>query len=147
MTTDLDTLEALARAVTPGQQWFDEWGALMPGMTEYFAALSPDVTLALLARLRAAERDRDLHIAHDRQPYPTAAAYEAVCATLEWERTRLRATERVVEELSDAINFDAIPTLMIFAERNAGVRSVVAKLRDKILDANEALAAHAETLP
>jgi len=25
------------------------------------------------------EKERDLAIAHDRQPYPTAAAYEAVC--------------------------------------------------------------------
>lgn len=29
------------------------------------------------------EHERDLAIAHDRQPYPTAAAYEAVCAANE----------------------------------------------------------------
>lgn len=29
--------------------------------------------------MRSVEKERDLAIAHDRQPYPTAAAYEAVC--------------------------------------------------------------------
>ena len=32
--------------------------------------------------LAAAIRERDLAIAHDRQPYPTAEAYEKVCAAL-----------------------------------------------------------------
>lgn len=32
--------------------------------------------------LRKAQVERDLAIAHDRQPYPTAAAYEAVCVAL-----------------------------------------------------------------
>ncbi len=42
---------------------------------------------AEIARLKEAnmelERERDLAIAHDTQPYPTASAYEAVCAALE----------------------------------------------------------------
>lgn len=33
----------------------------------------------LSGHVRHVERERDLAIAHDRQPYPTAAAYEAVC--------------------------------------------------------------------
>jgi len=35
----------------------------------------------------------ELAIAHDRQPYPTAAAYEAVCAALEDKRKRLEEAE------------------------------------------------------
>jgi hypothetical protein len=46
-------------------------------------------------RLEAAERERDLAVAHDRQPYPTAAAYEVVCAALEDKRKRLEAAEKV----------------------------------------------------
>ncbi|MBE3120155.1 MAG: hypothetical protein IMZ50_15550 [Candidatus Atribacteria bacterium] len=39
-----------------------------------------------LAGKAQAERDRDLAIAHDRQPYPTAWAYEQVCkARTEWQ--------------------------------------------------------------
>lgn len=37
---------------------------------------------SLRARLAEAERERDLAIAHDRQPYPTAEAYELVCAAM-----------------------------------------------------------------
>lgn len=35
---------------------------------------------ALAARCAELERERDLAIAHDTQPYPTAEAYEKVCA-------------------------------------------------------------------
>lgn len=65
---DLDALEALARAATPGP-WFADHdghrsiggpigvGALRPWREDaaYFAALSPDVVLSLIERLRAAE--------------------------------------------------------------------------------------------
>lgn len=33
------------------------------------------------------------------------------------------------QELRDALQFDAIPALLIFAEDNAGVRATIAKLR------------------
>lgn len=42
---------------------------------------------SLRTKLAEAERQRDLAVAHDRQPYPTAAAYEAVCAARDkWHR-------------------------------------------------------------
>jgi hypothetical protein len=41
-----------------------------------------DWAIRALAALDEAERERDLATDHDRQPYPTAAAYEAVCETL-----------------------------------------------------------------
>lgn len=47
-------------------------------------------------RAEAAERERDLAIAHDRQPYPTAWAYEQVCkARNEWESRALAAEARL----------------------------------------------------
>lgn len=46
------------------------------------------------ARAEAAERERDLAIAHDRQPYPTAAAYEAVCKARNKWQERAEAAKR-----------------------------------------------------
>jgi hypothetical protein len=45
----------------------------------------------LIARLRAAEAERDLAIAHDTQPYPTAWAYEQACNAAKSEVDRLTA--------------------------------------------------------
>lgn len=42
----------------------------------------------LAGRLLATEAQRDLAIAHDRQPYPTAWAYEQACTALETHRRR-----------------------------------------------------------
>ena len=51
---------------------------------------------ALLADIDRLTQERDLAVAHDRQPYPTAAAYEAVCAALhEREAERDTLAERV----------------------------------------------------
>ena len=42
---------------------------------------------ALERRLRETEAERDLAITHDRQPYPTAWAYEQVCkARDQWQQ-------------------------------------------------------------
>ena len=48
------------------------------------------------AEVKALKVERDLAIAHDRQPYPTAYAYEMACKTLEElkaENKRLKASE------------------------------------------------------
>lgn len=46
-------------------------------------------------------RERELAIAHDTQPYPTADAYERVCAA--YEKLRLRVTQAIaiLEHSSD----------------------------------------------
>lgn len=49
-------------------------------------------------RAEAAERERDLAVAHDRQPYPTAEAYEKVCALLRASRERCGALERALRD-------------------------------------------------
>src|SRR5688572_28460694 len=53
----------------------------------------------LNARLAEVEAERDAAIAHDRQPYPTADAYEAACHALHKHRAiAARATELLVSD-------------------------------------------------
>ncbi|MBT2508841.1 hypothetical protein J7I98_23725 [Streptomyces sp. ISL-98] len=69
----------------------------------YGAATDGDLADAVMAvRDRGMEqlrRERDLAIAHDRQPYPTAWAYKQACAALETYRLRADAAEAVVGQL------------------------------------------------
>jgi hypothetical protein len=50
------------------------------------------------SRAIAAERERDLAVAHDRQPYPTAEAYEKVCAARTKWQERAEAAESALAE-------------------------------------------------
>lgn len=54
-------------------------------------------------QLAAVTKERDLAVAHDRQPYPTADAYEGACAALLAERDRRRAAEKRAGELEAAL--------------------------------------------
>ncbi|MCO6011443.1 hypothetical protein NE236_41490 [Actinoallomurus purpureus] len=47
----------------------------------------------LRGELATAREERDLAIAHDRQPYPTAWAYEQACKALETQRQRAEQAE------------------------------------------------------
>ncbi|ULA64480.1 MAG: hypothetical protein LZF86_140005 [Nitrospira sp.] len=79
--------------------------ATNPGSTHYEACweVHPrcqvvrllDAYTDLLTRVEELEEERDLAIAHDRQPYPTASAYEQVCAVL--ERTKQDLASVTVE--------------------------------------------------
>jgi hypothetical protein len=60
---------------------------------EAITAAVIDVADAEQAELR---RERDLAIAHDRQPYPTAWAYEQACKAREKHRERADAAEALV---------------------------------------------------
>jgi hypothetical protein len=53
----------------------------------------------LNTRLAEAREERDLAIAHDRQPYPTAWAYEQACKALEVQRARAEQAEATVERV------------------------------------------------
>lgn len=60
--------------------------------------MNPDVLDQAFAQLTALEaenaelkQERDLAVAHDRQPYPTADAYEKVCAANEKKRKHINA--------------------------------------------------------
>ena len=58
-------------------------------------------------RIAELEEQRDLAIAHDSQPYPTAWAYEQVCKTLEAAKQRIKELEKqnidLLEEVVDAL--------------------------------------------
>jgi len=56
----------------------------------------------LEARLARAEEERDLAIAHDTQPYPTADAYEKVCAARTKWQQRLERLEAGLETVAAA---------------------------------------------
>ena len=56
---------------------------------------------ALTSRAEAAERERDEAIAHDRQSYPTASAYETACAALQQWRVRAEAAEAGLTEIME----------------------------------------------
>lgn len=114
----LDAIEARAEAATPGP-WVQghhvqEPRALCPRDNMFMSLLGLDKdgmaivaeeadaafiaharadVPALVKRVRELERERDLAIAHDRQPYPTAEAYEKACAALNKHVTRVRELE------------------------------------------------------
>ena len=46
--------------------------------------------------LAEALKERDLAVAHDRQPYPTAEAYEAVCNARTYWQQRAEAAEKLL---------------------------------------------------
>lgn len=56
-----------------------------------------DRIAALERALAAAQAERDLAIAHDRQPYPTAHAYEQACKALEAARADAAALRAAIE--------------------------------------------------
>ncbi|MFF0139704.1 hypothetical protein ACFYRN_25025 [Streptomyces sp. NPDC005227] len=74
-----------ARTFPPGAG-----AAALFGATEFDLA---DAAMAVAdAEQATLRRDRDLAVAHDRQPYPTAWAYEQACAAL---RRKTEAIERL----------------------------------------------------
>lgn len=71
------------------------------GWTPHSAVLRmADALAAEKSRADRAERERDLAIAHDRQPYPTAEAYETACAALRRKEDALEAAEAEVSRLT-----------------------------------------------
>lgn len=57
----------------------------------------------LRAELATASEERDLAIGHDRQPYPTAWAYDQACAALNQHRERADRAEQKLAELRERI--------------------------------------------
>lgn len=68
--------------------------------------------------------ERDLAIAHDRQPYPTAWAYEQACKTIHQHQIRAEAAEQENERLTVAIN--------VFATSEHNYRTEVERLRAEV---------------
>lgn len=65
--------------------------------------------------LSQAYRERDLAIAHDRQPYPTAWAYEQVCKALHSKEDALSQANTAREKADDSL--EAIKQLIEVAQR------------------------------
>ncbi len=63
-------------------------------------------TLEVTAVISALLDELHLAVAHDRQPYPTAAAYEATCAALEKHRERANEVEAKLTAIA-ALPLDA----------------------------------------
>jgi hypothetical protein len=68
-------------------------------------AWNPEAPLlnAVIAELEQLHRERDLAVAHDRQPYPTAWAYEQACKALRKHQQRADAAEEHRLALSEAL--------------------------------------------
>lgn len=72
-----------------------------PDLSGY--AMPTPVEVALRAEVARLTEERDLAVAHDRQPYPTADAYEAACRALEKHRTRADAAEAERDSWRDVV--------------------------------------------
>lgn len=71
----------------------------------FLSKCDPATILSLIERVEQAERDRDLAVAHDRQPYPTADAYEKVCAALEKHKaTNVTLRDSALEDAAKVAN-------------------------------------------
>lgn len=85
------------------QQWLDDARAIFYSVHGGAADLLNGHIMALFGELHAVTEQRDLAIAHDRQPYPTAHAYEKVCATLERKRAELAEVTADRDRLSELL--------------------------------------------
>lgn len=67
-------------------------------------------------RLKAANarlvKERDLAVAHDRQPYPTQWAYDQACAALEKHRVRAEAAEAVIRQALAEVEHEEVVYLL-----------------------------------
>lgn len=97
---NLDWLRSIAATI--GVAWNEEQRA------NCFRALSQAITA-----IETLRTERDLAIAHDRQPYPTTAAYEAVCKTRgKWQSyAEGAAAERDTLKAANAELVKALKTL------------------------------------
>lgn len=131
MTLNLDALEATARAATPGPwtiNWeTDEYHAGMPDKwalsingpeasefadldsadAEHIATFDPPTVLALITRLREAERERDgarwaAGIVGD-VARESSGGWQDASAELHAAQDRLREAEAVIEEVDDLV--------------------------------------------
>ena len=93
------TREACKRAEEFIEAAHESSGAA-PELAKIAYGFARDV-LALVAALEAAEKERDFAIAHDRQPYPTAEAYERVCALFHAAEGHARTAEGYFERIAN----------------------------------------------
>jgi hypothetical protein len=80
------------------------WDTLCPETRGSYLDNADAVLAVRDRRMEQLRRERDLAVAHDRQPYPTAWAYEQACKALETHRKRAddaEATLAAIQRLAD----------------------------------------------
>ena len=92
--------------------------------------------LQVVKTLKALEEELNLAIAHDRQPYPTAEAYEKVCEALNRTKEELKAAQELGSMLQETLETRAQRELEMLAEVeresvNAFRSALVEAVRDK----------------
>lgn len=100
-------LEDLIATKSEGDSYRDNDGCLparLKGRSRYEAAdeafeTEAERIRAARARIRELELERNLAVAHDRQPYPTAWAYEQACKALATAREQIRAKDEQIARL------------------------------------------------
>jgi septal ring factor EnvC (AmiA/AmiB activator) len=90
-----------------------------------------DLAHDLVAELAETRRERDLAVAHDRQPYPTQDAYDAACRALEKHRQRANAAEAERDDYRDRLKATDAAWAKLATERDA-LRAQVASLLDEL---------------
>ncbi|MEY9995848.1 hypothetical protein ABIE67_007880 [Streptomyces sp. V4I8] len=91
-TTATDRHERYATAIRTA-------GDTAYGNQPFYEAITAAVIGVADAEQSELRRERDLAIAHDRQPYPTAWAYEQACKAREKHRERAEAAEAVIADV------------------------------------------------
>jgi hypothetical protein len=95
----------------------------------------------LLERIAILERERDLAIAHDTQPYPTAWAYEQACKALEKMRQENEINRQAAENGRRKIN-ELNDRVVEFERIKKEHLEYVKILKDEIKDLKETVAAY-----
>jgi len=95
------------------------------GLKRAYSALRTQLTAAQ-ERIKELEKERDEAIAHDRQPYPTAFAYEMVCKKMHELESQL-ATQRneVLEEVKQKLRDGGIVGGSWLFEQIAALKSTI----------------------
>ena len=104
LTAASGQLNAMSRLAETAAADHDDWKQRTERALTMLAtseAAAQETARKLLVAQCCAERDRDLAIAHDRQPYPTAAAYELVCAARDKWQCRAERAEAVAVAAKD----------------------------------------------
>ena len=116
------------------------------GNGPFYEAIAEAVIAVAETEQAGLRRERDLAIAHDRQPYPTAWAYEQACTALHAQRARAEAAEARLasvraDVLRDAVEIcdeaGAVYTSQALNEHAAGAYALMERLQRKAEEAEE----------
>lgn len=139
---ELSKLETIAKAATPWSSDDHEdaskaWKDNSVNNAAHCRAFNPATALRLIEEIRRLTEERDLAVAHDSQPYPTAEAYELVCKAIDkWRASydrKIQQTIRFCNKLAakDELLKIARDALVFYAKRGQRARQALAALDAK----------------